>query len=455
MGGFPVDLRDRLRFMRAAGTARPDPAATDTLPPVGATAEATDGAPASAATEGRAPESAMLGGLYTGELLPTPAGPAFALQTEYPREHHRGRMGLEAMLTVPAAGWTRLGRHPAWADFDPTRAVFFDTETTGLERASGTYIFLAGVGKFEGDTFRVRQFFMRDYHEEEALLQALLAEFAGASAVVTFNGRGFDWPLLLVRATMNRLRVPDLPHLDLLFPARRLWKTAVESCRLVQLEAEILGEQRHGDTPGYMIPQLYFHYLQTGDAAPLGDVLLHNRLDILSLAALGGYLGLAAAQPRAAAPMGKPLPGSELFALGRLLLEGGELAEGIACLEEALARGLSDPLRPACQKLLAGTYRRAAQHARAVDIWWALARESGHNPLPLVELAKHYEHREKDPAQARRLALQALELVQRRRTLLGLRGSVSPALERDLADITHRLQRLDAKLKKCGEHGVG
>lgn len=392
---------------------------------------------------------ARLGGLFPGTLLPTPAGPAFMLETEYPVESHRGRVRLEAMLGVAAPGWARLGRHPAWLDFDPARAVFFDTETTGLERATGTYIFLAGVGRFVGTTFRLRQFFLRDYHEEPALLHALLAEFAGASAVVTFNGKGFDWPLLMTRATLNRFRLPDLPHLDLLYPARRFWKDSAESCRLVQLEAEILRETRSGDVPGHLIPQLFFHYLHSGEAAPLGDVLLHNRLDILSLAALAGYLGHAAAAPLQAVPAGDPLRGGELFAVGRLLVEDGELAEGITCLQEALDRDLHPQVRPACQRLLATAYRRAAEHAKAVDIWWALARESAHSAVPLVELAKHYEHREKDPARALDLTVKALAVLQRRRALLGLQNAYSPVLERELQDARRRLQRLEAKLRKA------
>lgn len=430
-----MDLRQRLRALGAAGSTPPDPAAA-AGPPAGALA---------AAPAARAP------GPWAGRLLPTPAGPAFAVETAYPLDHRRGRLRLAEMLGVPGAGWARLGRHPAWTSFDPARAVFLDTETTGLERGAGTYIFLAGLGRFDGSALRVRQFFLRDYDEEPALLHALLAELAGASAVITFNGRGFDWPLLVTRATLNRLRVPDLPHLDLLYPARRFWKDHAESCRLVHLESAVLGETRSGDVPGHLIPQRFFAYLQTGDAGPLAEVLEHNRLDILSLAALAGYLGTTAAAPLHAAPGGAPVPGHELFALGRLLLEDGELAAGIACLHGALERDLRPDLRPACQRALATAYRRAAAHHQAVAIWWELAREQAHSPIAYVELAKHYEHREKDLARARDLTLRALEIVLRHRTLLGLRGSISPALERDLQDLQRRLRRLEARLRRAAD----
>src|SRR5690606_37808519 len=171
-------------------------------------------------------------------------------------------------------------------------------ETTGLSRGTGTYAFLVGVGRFVEGDFRLRQFFMRDYDDEYPMLEALRAELAEAEAIVTFNGRSFDWPLLETRSTMNRLRLPRLPHLDLLYPARRLWRPIIGGCRLSELEGAVLGLERHDDVPGYLIPQLYFDFLQTGDATPLTGVLVHNRLDILSMAALVGYVGQAISSPR-------------------------------------------------------------------------------------------------------------------------------------------------------------
>ena len=111
------------------------------------------------------------------------------------------------------------------------RLLYLDTETTGLAGGTGTYVFLVGVGFFDGDTFEVRQYFMRDLDEEPALLAAvggLLGEFDG---VVTYNGGSFDLPLLETRFVLARRRFPaDVFHLDLLQlgpaplerPARRL-----------------------------------------------------------------------------------------------------------------------------------------------------------------------------------------------------------------------------------------
>ena len=89
------------------------------------------------------------------------------------------------------------------------RLLYLDTETTGLAGGTGTYVFLVGVGFFDGDAFEVRQYFMRDLDEEPALLAAvggLLDQFDG---VVTYNGGGFDLPLLETRFVLG---APALPR---------------------------------------------------------------------------------------------------------------------------------------------------------------------------------------------------------------------------------------------------
>ncbi|MCG0237893.1 MAG: ribonuclease H-like domain-containing protein [Firmicutes bacterium] len=477
-----MDLRERLRLMRAAGprrpAARPEPAPeTAGAPPErpgaaeahaqggsspedcrlghgGAAAPAPARCPEASTGEPRAADAAHLpGSRIAGRLLPTPYGPAFCVETWYPLDQRRGRVRLAEVLAVPGQGWERIGRHPLWADFDPTRAAFFDTETTGLERGAGTAIFLAGVGRFVGGGFRIRQFFLRDYPEEPAFLQALAAELSEASALVTFNGKSFDWPVLTSRLVLQRQRLPEIPHLDLLYPARRLWREVVASCRLVDLEAAVLGEHRDGDIPGEQIPRLYFEYLRTGAAAPLEPVLAHNRLDILSLVALAGYLGHAAADPVAAAPGGVPLTGAELLAMGRWLLELGEPLAAARALEAALDRGLPGPYVAAGHRLLAAAYKRLAWYDKALAHWQLLAQEGRYSYEACVELAKYYEHRARDYPRAREVAQAALERLQRQRLLAGLGEAPDPRWAREVAELRHRLARLEGKLaRQAGGH---
>src|SRR5439155_12099909 len=78
----------------------------------------------------------------------------------------------------------------------PCQIAFLDTETTGVSGGTGTYTFLVGVGCWNGTTFCVEQFFMRDFHEEMALLLALQERLKDVRLLVTFNGKSFDLPLL-------------------------------------------------------------------------------------------------------------------------------------------------------------------------------------------------------------------------------------------------------------------
>ncbi|HEY8416870.1 MAG TPA: ribonuclease H-like domain-containing protein [Limnochordales bacterium] len=399
-------------------------------------------------------------------LVSTPFGRVLCLERVYPLDHVQGRVPVEACLRVPRRGWQRLVSRALPETFDAANAAFVDLETTGLARGTGTYAFLVGVGRFTEEGFRVRQYFLRDYPEEPAVMAAVQAELESARGLITFNGRAFDWPLLETRATLNRLRLPSLPHLDLLYPARRVWRPLTDSCRLADLEATVLGHCRHDDVPGALIPQLYFHYLRTGDPQPLAGVFEHNRLDIVSMACMAGYLGQAAAEPLSAQPAGTPLPGPELYSLGRLLLDQGAVDEAIACLEEALARGLPHGLRREGYRLLAIAHRRrcgrasqdagpgAAAEDPTVAVLLQWIREDSLSTWPYVELAKHYEHRLRDLEAARHWTLRAIDLVQRRRALRGLaaasrvngRAGVPAPADRELEELLHRLRRLERKL---------
>ena len=174
--------------------------------------------------------------------------------------------------------------------------LFFDLETTGLSGGAGTYAFLVGCGGFDDEgAFVTRQFVLLRYSDERALLQIVGVELARAGALVSFNGKSFDAPLIETRYLFHRLEWMGsrLSHLDVLHPARRFWGdsgTGESGCSLLALERLVLGVSRTGDVPGSEIPARYFQFVRTGDARPLVGVLEHNRLDLLSLAGLTARL---------------------------------------------------------------------------------------------------------------------------------------------------------------------
>lgn len=439
-----MDLRERLRLLKAAGASRAQVSpAGRAASPHAALAQQSGGRAGAPAAASR-PIPAVAGGALQGFVRATPAGEVFYMETRYAAEYCRGPLPLEAVCQVPSSVWDLLGRVPPTVDM--RQAVFLDTETTGLAGGSGTYAFLVGLGFFHGHDFVVRQYFLRDYPEEDALLEAVAADLARCRLLVTFNGKAYDWPLLEARFRINRRPPPlaGVPHLDLLHPARRIWRERLPECSLTALETQILGVIREGDVPGSLIPQLYFDYLRTGDAGPLVDVALHNRMDIVSLVSLAAWLGRMAADPFSPSPDGELVPGDDLFALGRLYLSRGGFPAGIKCLEGARERGLTCVSEARLQRELSAAYKRVKAHREALAIWQEMTRGSGGLSLyPYVEMAKYYEHVAHDYRAAHEAAQQALAIAEQRRSLA---GGQNPAARRDLEAVRHRLNRLERKL---------
>jgi uncharacterized protein YprB with RNaseH-like and TPR domain len=256
----------------------------------------------------------------SGQVVETPCGQHF--ETERLWENHRrhGSMDIGALLELPEdlLGPLSEGEIP---DCQPQRWAFLDTETTGLAGGTGTYAFLVGVGRITPEGFRIRQFFMRDYGEEASLLWALDQHLAQFDVLVTYNGKVYDQPLLETRYRLARTRPPfdRIRHLDLLYGARRLWKLRLESCRLVDLEAQILGFEREGDLPGEMIPYVYFEYLRTREAFRLVPIFHHNAMDILTLACLTGIVPFAYRSPEQV----RFTHGTDFLGLARWVLKTG------------------------------------------------------------------------------------------------------------------------------------
>jgi uncharacterized protein YprB with RNaseH-like and TPR domain len=365
-----------------------------------------------------------------GDVVETAHGRHFETEKLYERHRRHGSADIGSLADLPQDLLTAIsgGATPC---VSPAEWAFLDTETTGLAGGTGTCAFLVGVGRITPEGFRVRQFFMRDYSEEASLLDAVTRHLAPFRVLITYNGKTFDQPLLETRYRLNRSRPPfgKLEHLDLLHGARRLWKLRYESCRLVDLENQVLGFEREGDVPGALIPYLYFEYLRTQRAARLLPVFHHNATDILTLACLTGIVPLAFQDP-------ENLPfrhSSEIAGIARWLRQAGDLEQARALFRRAIytvvpGAGLPDHLLFRTLWDLAALERKLGAEEQAVAIWNDLAEARNPFRIPaLEELAKHYEHRQKDLPRA-------LET-----TRSALAQEDSPALRR-------REQRLEQRL---------
>ncbi len=362
-----------------------------------------------------------------GELHDTGEGQVLVVRREFPLSHHHGRVPLAGAFDTPIDLLSAVAR-VATPLVDARGLLFLDTETTGLAGGTGTYAFLVGAGWLEDDRFVLAQYFMRDFDDEPALLTALAPLFERASGVVTFNGAGFDLPLLETRFVLARRRWPqDLPHLDLLRPSRRVWTARFADCRLATLEREVLGLEREDDVPGALIPSLYFDFLRSRRAAPLVRVFAHNRDDILSLVGLLAWFGRALA-------VHDHLDGDELAGLGRLW-EPVELERALGCYRAALAAGLAGAAAHRVRLRLARWEKRAARWDAARALWEAASRHGAFDREPWEELAKFHEHRRRDLAAARAIVEGALALA----AAAGASTQVVEALAYRLARLQRRL----------------
>jgi uncharacterized protein YprB with RNaseH-like and TPR domain len=360
----------------------------------------------------------------------TPEGETFVVETSYPVDHLHGRASLHVTSSLnTVARWTNEPR----LDVQSTHGfTFLDTETTGLSGGTGTYAFLVGVGRSDGDRFRITQFFLRQPSEEPALLNALSEYIQTSRALVTFNGRCFDAPLLDARYITNGRTspLPSLAHLDLLPLARRLWRNRLPSRALGSLEQYILGVTRsQEDVPGWMIPQLYFSYLRSGDARPLKSVFYHNVMDVLSMAALLNHMGAMLEDP-----LGDPGTNAlDLLGMAHLFESVEQVDTAVRLYERALAHNLPAELGQRARQRLSFIQKRHDRWTEAINLWREAAGEG--EIYAHVELAKHYEHRMHDFQEAARWTAAALQHI-------ASADYPHASRERWLESLQHRLARV-------------
>jgi hypothetical protein len=325
---------------------------------------------------------------------------------------------------------------------EPSRIAFLDTETTGLSGGTGTYAFLVGIGSWRPSGFFVEQFFMRDFDEEGAMLCALEERLSRVEVIVTFNGKCFDLPLLESRFIMHRRHWPLNcgVHLDLLHPSRRLWKLRLRDCSLGNLERHVLGLEREGDVPGYLIPQLYFNYARSGASTGLKAIFRHNRQDITTLA----ELTLIVARILAGCSSREDLAVEDLFGAAQYLAALGQRQQSLQFGEEVLERDGPQSLKVEVLRQLADIHRSQKTYSQAAILWQKMISASRSFQAEACEkLAIHYEHRAGDLVRALELVEDAIRQIES--------GSESQKVSRSgkLDGWLHRRARLQRKISRA------
>jgi len=366
-----------------------------------------------------------------GHWFRSPHGPGYVVESVYEPGHVHGEIALHRSLSLDLVRLAGQIRDPRLAACDPRGLLYVDTETTGLGGA-GTMVFLAGIARFEGSLLRLRQYLLPAPQYEGGLLGGLAEELATAAALVSYNGKSFDLPLLESRYILARMAPAwrGLPHLDLLHPNRRLFRGSFDSHRLVRMEVELLGFERADDCPSAEVPERYFRFQRSSDPTHILPVLRHNAWDILSLVALAAHLASVCDSrdyplqtARAAEYAGDYAGAARAFA---------------TAAESAVARGQ----RVEAMEHAARCHAKAGDHLEAARWWRLLIEQPGNRRLtPYVELAKIEEHHNHDVSAAYALIDEAHVLL--------VRGIAQPGRasgEAGAAALEHRRERLRRKL---------
>ena len=412
--------------------------------------------PRPATAEAVALRTSLAASTLGGTIVERAEGAVILVDREYRADDLHGRRRIGDIVETIEEGRDALATMArAWPSATGVGGtlLFLDLETTGLFTGAGTQAFLVGCAAIDGDAIRVRQFLMPGFEHERAVLNATAEWAAAHGALVTYNGKTFDVPLIETRFLFHRVPFPlaDVPHLDMLHPARRLWRGRPNtagpdpddsSCSLSVLEKHLAGLHRVGDVPGFEIPSRYFQFVRDGDARPLEAVLEHNRLDLISLAAV---------MARALTLVGRgPLESSnphECFGLARLYERAGahENAEGALLRSIALAKriGTEPEVYGEALRRLAWIRRRTRRVHEAAEAWRELASlprcAAGLRREAKEALAIYHEHRSHDLGAARSLVLDVLK---------------DDPLGRRKAEAEHRLQRLERKIAVREQGGL-
>ncbi len=377
-----------------------------------------------------------------GRAVNTDCGAFYHVSEHYPLELRHGVAPLGDALRASPKHLVLAGSDSGLNAYNPATTLFIDIETTGLAGGAGTVAFLVGVGYFEQDVFRLEQCFMRDFDEEEPMLDHLTPLLERCETLVTYNGKCFDAPLLRTRFIANRRRFPleNAVHYDLLHAVRRFWKLRLQDCSLGNVEEAVLGLERQGDIPSALIPQMWLDYLRDRDARRLRRVFYHHKMDILSLAALTGLLSRSLA-----APHGEGFTHTEdRFALMRLLFRENRFDETAEIGRRLLATAPDAPVRGQCQRLLALALKRLGRYDEMAVHLTCRVQEAPADFEARCELAKYYEHRAKDLPRAERLCVDTLQLLETREAL----GRTTGMATDQLRAFQHRLERVRQKMRR-------
>jgi uncharacterized protein YprB with RNaseH-like and TPR domain len=315
----------------------------------------------------------------------------------------------------------------------PGGLLFLDTETSSISTGAGSFVFLVGLGWFSHAGFEIRQVFLDHPHNELPFILYFDDLISSFDTFVSYNGKAFDIPMLRSRYILNKLpsSLDQFGHLDLLHTARRIWKLRLDSRKLSDLEREIIAFTREADDiPGWLVPQMYFDYLDSRDASPLKGVFYHNEMDVISLAALFLHLNAMVSDLDTLSSSHS----LDIYAIGSVLEKLGYLELSAGYFDLGMQKGIPEEYKPVVLRQYARVLKKLEKWEEAIAFWESAADQGDYEAC--IELAKYYEHRAMDIPRA-------LEWVARSDSIFSQNGLSSTAI---ITEIEYRRARLARKL---------
>ena len=375
--------------------------------------------------------------VINGEWIHDRFGDIFLTSSNYPFGYHQGFIQLiKNNSPTILYNVSKIDDRP----FNINDLIFIDTETTGLSGGTGTMVFMLGLGHFINSGFIVNQYFLDNPDQEYTLMTKLISEIAGRKIIISYNGSSFDFPLLNSRFILNRIDPPfqTIQHLDLLHLSRKLWKLRLGTCKLRDIESEILGFTRNEEeVPGWMVPQLYFDFLKTGDARQLKGVFYHNCMDVLSLAAIFIHASYLLSSPIE----DLNLQTLDILSIARIFEKNGMLDKSSSLYQSCVHDDIPEHMVPSMLFDFGNLYKQIGQLDRAVHLW-ELSFSKG-NIFAAIELAKYYEHILKQWDKALHLVKQANLILIASSMIFCKIDTIKKDLHKRELRLTYKINRLN------------
>jgi hypothetical protein len=328
-------------------------------------------------------------------------------------------------------------------DLHLTDFVYFDLETSGISGGAGTLAFLIGAAYLNEEGISVHQWILPDFSYEHLILEEFHGMLQGFKGIVSFNGKTFDVPVMRNRYRLNRLEaeIDDKIHMDLLHPARRIWGKRLGSCKLQNLEKEILGEYRTEDIPAELIPSVFFNFLYGEGLHQFKIILEHNYLDLVNLVKISMEM-----EYRLRFPSAGFRESMDFYQLLRYLYKRNKHDLVIRYIDQFPFR---DEYWSLIQQLKALSEKKMGYYQQAAETFYKIIyEEKNWHPENVIEYSKILEHKLKQYQKA-------VDLLQNAKNQYEILAELKKDAYRPaLKEVESRLQRIQSRLERNKRYNV-